>query len=106
MSRGIFNEIKITGNSVSVQKSRNSEPVIKELNSENKEDLIKKLEGIDITMLPELKAPTEKRFFDGAAHATLKITVDGKSYSTTSFDHGFPPEEIKALCDDIVQYFE
>lgn len=106
MSRGIFNEVKITGNSISVQKSRNSEPVIKELDSENKEDLNKKLEGIDIAMLPELKAPTEKRFFDGAAHATLKITVDGKSYSTTSFDHGFPPEEIKALCDDIVQYLE
>ena len=41
MSRGIFNEVKITGNSISVQKSRNSEPVIKELNSENKEDLNK-----------------------------------------------------------------
>ncbi len=96
ISRGIFNEIKINNNTISVQKNRNSKPVVSELNNEMREDLMKKLDEIDITLLPKLKAPTEKRFFDGAAHATLKITVDGKTYSTTSFDHGSPPEEVKA----------
>ncbi len=95
ISRGIFNEVKISNNSISVQKDRNSKPLVTELNNEMREDLMNKLDGIDITLLPELKAPTEKRLFDGAAHATLKITVDGKIYSTASFDHGFPPEEIK-----------
>ena len=106
MSRGVFKEVKINGNSISVQKDRNSKPIVSELDSENKEYLFSKLEGIDVTMLPELKAPTEKRLFDGAAHATLKITVDGKTYSTASFDHGFPPEEIKPICNRIVQYLE
>lgn len=106
ISRGVFNEFIIKNNTISVQKDRNSKPVVTELNKEMREDLMNKLDEIDITLLPELKAPTEKRFFDGAAHATLKITLDGKIYSTASFDHGFPPKEIKELCDKIVQYLE
>lgn len=106
ISRGIFNEVKINNNTISVQKDRNSKPVVSELNNEMRNEIMNKLDGIDITLLPKLKAPTEKRFFDGAAHATLKITLDGKTYSTTSFDHGFPPEEIKPLCDRLVQYLE
>lgn len=106
VSRGTFKEIKINKTGVSVQKDRNSKPVVTELNNEMREGLINNLEEVDITMLPKLKAPTEKRFYDAAAHATLKITVDGKTYSTSSFDHGFPPEKIKSLCDKILKISE
>ncbi len=106
ISRGIFNEVIINKTGMTVQKDRNSKQVVTELSQEMREDIMNKLDGIDITLLPELKAPTEKRFFDGAAHATLKITIDGKTYSTSSFDHGFPPEELKTLCDIIVKFLE
>ncbi len=106
ISRGIFNEVIINKTGMTVQKDRNSKQVVTELSQEMREDIMNKLDGIDITLLPKLKAPTEKRFFDGAAHATLKITIDGKTYSTSSFDHGFPPEELKTLCDIIVKFLE
>jgi hypothetical protein len=51
--------------------------------------------------LPKLKAPTEKRFYDGAAIANFKITFKDSTYETTSFDHGFPPKEIKKFVNKI-----
>jgi hypothetical protein len=44
--------------------------------------------------LKDLKIPTEKRFYDGAAIANLKIIYKGVN-ETPSFDHGSPPYEIK-----------
>jgi hypothetical protein len=36
-----------------------------------------------------------KTFYDGAPIANFKITFKDKTYETPSFDHGFPPKEIK-----------
>jgi hypothetical protein len=47
--------------------------------------------------LAKLKAPTENDLYDGAAIANFKVTFQDKTYETTSFDHGFPPKEIKKL---------
>jgi hypothetical protein len=44
----------------------------------------KKIEGQPL----KTKAPTEKRFYDGAA--MLKITFKDETYKSPSFDHGFP----------------
>jgi hypothetical protein len=51
--------------------------------------------------LETLKAPTEKRFHDGAAIANLKVTYQDKSFQTEAFDHGNPPEAIKKIVDKI-----
>ena len=54
--------------------------------------------------IPNLKAPTEKRFHDGAAMANLKITYKGKTYESQTFDNGFPPEKIKNLVNTILSF--
>ena len=56
--------------------------------------------------LPNLKAPTEKRFYDGAAIAGLKITFKGKTFETTNFDHGFPPMEIQKVAETVNSLFK
>jgi len=103
LSRGIFKEITINSSSITVKKDRISKPVTKECPNEIWSKFTKILDEVDLKMLPELKAPTQKRLFDGAAHATLNVIVDGKTYTTSSFDHGFPPEEIKELCDKLIE---
>lgn len=103
ISRGIFKEITIDNSGITVKKDRNSKPVTKECTNELWSKLTKTLDEIDLKMLPKLKAPTQKRLFDGAAHATLKVIVGGETYTTSSFDHGFPPEEIKELCDKLIE---
>jgi hypothetical protein len=59
-------------------------------------------EKIDLEKLPTLKDPTQKRFYDGAAIANLKIRYHDKNYETTDFDHEFPPAEIEKLVNKIV----
>ena len=103
ISRGIFKEITINNSSITVKKDRNTNPVTKKCSNEIWSKLTHILDEVDLKMLPELEAPTQKRLYDGAAHATLKVIVDGETYTTSSFDHGFPPEEIKDLCDKLIE---
>ena len=67
---------------------------------------MQELNKIDLENLPNLKAPTEKRFYDGAAIANLNIIYKGKKYQTSNFDHGFPPMEIKRLFEIVNLLFK
>jgi hypothetical protein len=64
------------------------------------------LDEVEAAKLPELKAPTEKRFYDGAAMANIHITKKGKTYSSETFDHGFPPATIEKLVKKLLSYTE
>lgn len=103
MSRGFFQEIIVNDNTISIKNDRNSEPVIKNCSEEFWNEIMQNIKSIDIKSISSLVAPTEKRMVDGAAHANIKITVDGKTYETQEFDHGFPPEDIKSLCEKILE---
>ena len=103
ITRGSYKEIIMDGKTISIKNSRNSEPVIRDCNDELWKNIMQKVDSIDVKALSSLVAPTQKRLYDGAAHANIKITMDGKMYETQGFDHGFPPEEIKFLCDKIIE---
>jgi len=60
-------------------------------------EIIAAFQEVSLEELPNLKSPTEKRFYDGAAVANLKITFKGKTYESVAFDHGNPPVEIEKL---------
>lgn len=103
MSRGFFKELKLDGKTISIKNDRNSQPVIKECNEELWNSIMQKMDSINLKGLSNLVAPTQKRLYDGAAHANIRITVDGKTYETQGFDHGFPPEEVKFICDKLLE---
>jgi hypothetical protein len=63
--------------------------------------IIEAFQEVDLDGMQDLKGPTEKRFYDGAAIANVKITYKGKSYETNGFDHGNPPIEIEKLVQKI-----
>lgn len=105
-SRGFYEKIIIENQMVSVVNERDakdngetvkiSDDVNKELNSY--------LNSVKLDQVATYKDPTQKRFYDGAAIANLKITVDGVEYKTVDFDHGFPPVEIEKLVNKIVSF--
>jgi hypothetical protein len=64
------------------------------------------LKPVNVENIPNLKAPSEKRFYDGAAIATLSIVYNGETYTTPSFDHGNPPNEIAELVKEILSISE
>ena len=61
---------------------------------------------VDLSKVKDLKWPTEKRYYDGAAHANITFISDGVEYPANGFDHGFPPVEIEKLVNKIVKLTE
>lgn len=102
-TRGFYQKIIIANQMVSVSKNRDSDEnlVATKISDKDWKELIGYFETVELDSLPSLKAPTEKRFYDGAAIANLKIVYKDKTYETTSFDHGFPPVEIEKFVTKI-----
>ncbi|QKJ61925.1 hypothetical protein [Flavobacterium sp. M31R6] len=103
-SRGLYNNTVIENKTVSVTKTRDGKPVSNSLTDTELNALINEFQKVNLEEIPSLKAPTEKRFHDGAAMANLKITYKGKTYESQTFDNGYPPEKIKNLVNTILSF--
>lgn len=103
-SRGLYNNTVVENKTVSVTKTRDGKPVSNSLTDAQWNVLIKEFQKVNLEEIPSLKAPTQKRFHDGAAMANLKITYKGKTYESQTFDNGFPPDKIKNLVNTIVSF--
>ena len=102
-TRGFYQKITIQNQMVTVSKDRsgNDNPVATKISEKDWKELVVYFETINLDSLETLKAPTEKRFHDGAAIANFEVMYKDKSYKTNSFDHGYPPDTIKKLIDKI-----
>lgn len=102
-TRGFFQKVTIKNQEVFVKKDRNSDEIGKatKISDADWKELINDFKDINLEEIPNLKSPTEKRFYDGAAIANLNITFNDKIYKSQSFDHGFPPAEIEKLVNKI-----
>ena len=102
-SRGFYQKITVQNQMFAISKDRSGhdKPVATKIAAKDWEELVDCFKKMELDSLPKLKAPTEKRFYDGAAIANLKVTVKDKTYETASFDHGFPPKEIEKFVNKI-----
>jgi hypothetical protein len=102
-TRGFYRKVTIEKQMVTVSKDRTGREKVTpvKISDADWKTLIKIFDDITLEEIKELKSPTEKRFYDGAAIANLKITYQGTTYETPSFDHGFPPDELKKLVTKI-----
>ncbi|WP_422106458.1 META domain-containing protein [Winogradskyella sp.] len=106
-SRDIFEYIQISKSTITTSNDR----YLKAMESytcqpEDWESLNELLQDIDIEHLDKLKAPTDKRLFDGAPHATLSVIRGDVETMSPSFDHGTPPDAIKALVNKVLSIRE
>ena len=102
-TRGFYQKISVKDQMVTVSKDRNESGIKEEskISDADWKELIGSFENIALDSLSTLKAPTEKRFHDGAAIANLKVIYKDKTYEANAFDHGYPPAEIKKIVDKI-----
>jgi hypothetical protein len=102
-TRGFYQKITIKNQMVTISKDRdgNDKATPTKISDADWKELVDYFETMKLDSLATLKAPTEKRFHDGAAIANLKINYKDKFYKTASFDHGFPPKEIKKFVNKI-----
>ncbi len=106
-TRGFFKEVKIDTSGIYTYNMRGSEEAdIKPISPVNWNLLLDLLNNINLEDLPKLEAPSTQRYSDGAAIASLKIIYPSSTYSSSQFDHGNPPKEIKQLCDAILKLSE
>ena len=96
-SRGLFQQITIDKDQIKTISVRGEKAVEKTCPKEIWKSLMNGLDSLDLDSINNLKAPSEKRLFDGAAHASLSIIYKGKTYKSPSFDHGNPPKAIAPL---------
>lgn len=103
VSRGFFEEISISNNSLTTCNDINRKDYeTYKSPKESWNECLKLLSKINIDGLPELEAPTSMRHYDGAAHATLIIKDGDKKIRSNTFDHGHPPKEIKELIEKLL----
>lgn len=108
MSRGFFSKIIFENNQITVFSDRNDEgkSTVVMLTKEDISAISKLIKAVKLAELPNLKAPSEKRMYDGAAHANLIITSNGTVYTGSGFDAGNPPSAIEKLVTKLVSYSE
>ena len=105
-SRRTFKHIIINKKNISTVNKSGETSIIKTCSKTDWETILKALKPIDFENIPNLKAPSEKRFFDGAAIGNFKIIYNGQTYETPSFDHGNPPQEIAELVTEMLSISE
>ena len=105
-TRGFFQKLMVDNGVLSKSEDRNSDAKAKAINltKEQKQELVDAFQEINLEDLSDYKAPTEKRFYDGAAIGKLKITYQGKTYESQEFDHGNPPVEIEKFVDKLQSF--
>lgn len=105
-TRGFYQKITIQNQEVSISKNRNEEGkgVTAKISDADWKKLVNAFETIQLDSLSTYKDPTQKRFYDGAPMAKLKITYKEKEYESLNFDHGFPPVEIEKMITKIVSF--
>ncbi len=102
-TRGFYRKIIVENQEATITTERNSKekPVVTKITDEDWGILAKAFEELNLEELKDLKSPTEKRLYDGAAIAHLKVTYKGYDYESSAFDHGIPPYEIKKIVNKI-----
>lgn len=106
VTRGFYMKAEIQGNKMTLVRDRNAEPVVCVLSEKDLNELDKMFQKVNLKDIELYKAPTEKRFYDGAAIGTLNVSYEGKNYNTQAFDHGNPPAEIAEFINKIVSFTE
>lgn len=105
LTRGAYKKVVLSSYDIVTVKDRDkTDAVSKKITAEEWKTIYNAYKSIkDPGTLSNLEAPSVKHQYDGALAAMLTITVDDVVYQTSTFDHGNPPAEIKALVDGIIK---
>lgn len=102
-TRGFYQKIVIVNQTIAISNDRNDlkMPEATKITLKDWNILVAEFNKIKRINIAKLKAPTEKRLYDGAPIANLTLIIKGKTYESQAFDHGFPPLKIKKFVDKI-----
>lgn len=103
LTRGNYKKVIVKQDTViTIMDKAMKDVVTKSIAREDWNSLLASLKKVDLDAIGTLKSPTEKRFYDGAYIANIKVITKDKTYQSSSFDHGYPPAEIKDIVEKVI----
>ncbi len=107
-ARNLFLNIKVENQVLFVSRSRDAKDYQEKITISDADwkEIVMLTKAVDLAKVKDLKWPTEKRFYDGAAHANVTFVSNEVEYTAKGFDHGFPPVEIEKLVNKILKLTE
>lgn len=108
VSRGVFLAIKVENQTLYVSKNRDFKEYEDKIaiSTSDWNEISTLANEVDLDKVKDMKWPTEKRYYDGAAHANIIFESKGVKYPANGFDHGFPPAEVEKLVNKITKLAE
>lgn len=103
-SRGFYRDVLIKDKNVTVTGAKGKEVYTDKIEDADWKAMRTAFADITPEDLQNLKAPTNQRFYDGAAIAKLIVEYKGKTYESIDFDHGTPPAEISRFVNLLAVY--
>ncbi|SEP92998.1 hypothetical protein [Flavobacterium urocaniciphilum] len=107
-TRGFFMALKVENKTLYISRDRDFKEYSdkKTISDKDWTEISALAKAVDLEKVKDLKWPTEKRYYDGAAHANIIFESKGVKYPANGFDHGFPPVEIETLVNKITKLAE
>ncbi|HSD15428.1 MAG TPA: hypothetical protein VLB74_12325 [Flavobacterium sp.] len=107
-SRGFFLFVRVENHNLYISRNRDAKKLLEAtpISDADWKELETLAKTVNLEKVKDMKGPTEKRFYDGAAHANITFQVDRNRYETNGFDHGDPPVEIEKLVNKILALAE
>lgn len=103
-TRGRSENITLKGESLYYKTHQISEVI--NLTKDQLKQVDNEVSKINLDEINNLKAPTNKRLYDGAMHTSILIKCGSKNYTSASFDNTDPPIELKPLCDLLISFVQ
>jgi hypothetical protein len=107
-ARNLFLNIKVEHQVLFVSRERDAKDYQEKITISDGDwkEIVMLTKAVDLAKVKDLKWPTEKRFYDGAAHANVTFISNEVEYMANGFDHGYPPVEIEKLVNKILKLTE
>lgn len=104
-TRGFFIALKVENQMLYVSKERDFNEYSDKIaiSDADWKEISTLVHAVDLDKVKDIKWPTEKRYYDGAAHANIIFESNGVKYPANGFDHGFPPAEVENLVNKIIK---
>lgn len=101
-TRGFFRKITVDNKTIAVINVRDGKPSITKISDADWNELVALYKSVNKDGLATLKAPSEKRFYDGAPIANFRVVSKEKTFESAAFDGGNPPAEIEKIVNKLI----
>ena len=102
VSRGMYLNIVAADNKLRILDKRDGSAREYTPSKREWEELTALFSALEPEKIASYEAPTQKRFYDGAAIANLKVMISGNTYEAQTFDHGTPAAPLAAFVNKLV----